>query len=191
MRARWVLATVAALHTAHAARMLTGSEPDAFVVLEETTKPCKLLGGVLQYALQGVLGLTAMFSLLYKRHYEVPQRPLLIWFLGACPIRPQLQRWGAGVACRVFWAAADRALHHRIVPGRRTCPCHCSPSLTDVFKQGSGFLMVSCKRGTRPFTSTSADRACACRVASVPQGHFLNIGLSSIMNSYGKFSARV
>mmetsp|Transcript_47218 Transcript_47218/g.95150 ORF Transcript_47218/g.95150 Transcript_47218/m.95150 type:complete len:236 (+) Transcript_47218:105-812(+) len=42
-------------------------------------KHCKLLGGTLAYTIQFLLGISAVGSLVYKRHVERPQRPWKIW----------------------------------------------------------------------------------------------------------------
>ena len=40
---------------------------------------CALLGGTIAYCIQFLLGVTAIASLVYKRHIERPQRPWMIW----------------------------------------------------------------------------------------------------------------
>lgn len=40
---------------------------------------CTLLSGVFALSVQGVLGITAVLSLVYKRFVERPRRPLRIW----------------------------------------------------------------------------------------------------------------
>ena len=42
---------------------------------------CQLLGGILAYVLQLLLGVVAVASLVYKRHIERPQRSWVIWTL--------------------------------------------------------------------------------------------------------------
>ena len=44
-----------------------------------TAEGCALLGGILAYCIQVLLGVAAIASLVYKRHIERPQRPWLIW----------------------------------------------------------------------------------------------------------------
>ena len=57
------------------------------------THKCDLLGGWFGYGIQFGLAVAAVFTLLVKRHYEVPQRPFQVWFFDASK-----QGIGAGVA---------------------------------------------------------------------------------------------
>jgi hypothetical protein len=46
---------------------------------QDDDSKCELLGGIVSYSIQLLLGIAAIGSLLYKRHIEKPQRPWLIW----------------------------------------------------------------------------------------------------------------
>lgn len=46
-----------------------------------TDKNCKLIGNFFSYFIQFILGIIVIFTLLFKRHFEIPKRAFKIWIL--------------------------------------------------------------------------------------------------------------
>lgn len=66
---------------------------------EEAESRCKLLASDYSYALQAVLALAALLSLLYKRQTESPRRPFLVWTM-------DVSKQGFGSIIIHFWNIA-------------------------------------------------------------------------------------